>query len=391
MRGMLFGTLAGLAALMAGAGASDGKVVIPGAEGEIRPVGQPGFVHEGRLYGVIPRREGNRGEITYRVNVKRSPQPRVEHILNRDVAIKWEAEGKLAIDGIGKRTQDADELLATATFKAERESQWGKAHDVRCVLSWPVAGGGGSSSQRSGMTLTGHIVAPEVKLKELSFNHRPGENASDAIDLVAKAGDTEPSAVVPEYVAGREVNNAFAYVAGVKPTVQAVFEVWPKFVPSMTVSSPTTGKYDFDNRYQILDELLEAEAKPTGGVQTVSGGAGAFVALLQAKTSILHVVSGNTVTLPWRVESMANVKLSGKYWEEFTTTKHEKVYTLLGAPQLPWKDGAGHGKTYPWFGALEFVIGPAKGNKTCGTAGATDAHEAMRKITKYLFDGHDVK
>lgn len=169
MRGILLVALAGLAALMAGAGASDGKVVIPGAEGEIRPVGQPGFVHEGRLYGVIPRREGNQGEITYRVNVKRSPQPRVEHILNRDVAIKWEAEGKLAIDGIGKRTQDADELLATATFKAERESQWGKAHDVRCVLSWPVAGGGGSSSQRSGMTLTGHIVAPEVKLKELSL------------------------------------------------------------------------------------------------------------------------------------------------------------------------------------------------------------------------------
>ena len=84
---------------------------------------------------------------------------------------------------------------------------------------------------------------------------------------------------------------------------------------------------------------------------------------------------------------MANVKLSGKYWEEFTTPKHEKVYTLLGAPRLPWKDGAGHGKTYPWFGALEFVIGPNGKEQQYGAHGAVDGHDAMKKITKYLFEG----
>jgi len=388
MRGILLVALAGLAALMAGAGASDGKVVIPGAEGEIRPVGQPGFVHEGRLYGVIPRREGNRGEITYRVNVKRSPQPRVEHILNRDVAIKWEAEGKLAIDGIGKRTQDADELLATATFKAERESQWGKAHDVRCVLSWPVAGGGGSSSQRSGMTLTGHIVAPEVKLKELSFNHRPGENASDAIDLVANAGDTAPAAVVPEYVSGREGNYPVAYIPGVKPSVKAVFAVRPGFIPSLTVSSPAPVAGNPGNSYQILEGLPEVAAERGAGGQTPSGDAATFTALLQDGRETPRVIGNHTVALRWRVESMANVKFTGGYWEYLAETTQNNVYTLLDAPKMPWNDGGGGEGSYPWFGALEFVIGPAKNGKTCGTDGIADAHEAMRKITEYLFYEH---
>ena len=78
MKGKLRLALFVAAALMAGAAASDAKVVTPDLEGEIRPVGQPGFVHEGRLYGVIPNRVNNRGAITYYVNVKRAPQPHVE-------------------------------------------------------------------------------------------------------------------------------------------------------------------------------------------------------------------------------------------------------------------------------------------------------------------------
>ena len=244
---------------------------------------------------------------------------------------------------------------------------------------------------RGGMTLTGQVVAPEVEVKEIHFNHQVGRNASDAIDLVAVAGADNPSTVVPEYVAGRKDNYPVAYVPNVKPSIKAVFAVRPGFIPSLTVSSPAPVEGNAGNPYQILEGLPEVAAERGAGGQNSSGDAATFTALLQNERETPRVIGNHTVALRWRVESMANVKFTGGYWEYFAETTQNNVYTLLDAPKMPWMDGAGHGESYPWFGALEFVIGPAKNGITCGAAGVADAHEAMRKITEYLFDGHGVK
>lgn len=387
MKRKLFGALAALAmALMWGAAASDGAGPAAIADAEIRPDGAS-FVHDEREYGLLSHRDGSIGTIRYCVNVKRAPQPHVEHILSRDVQVEWSSPGLSTLKA-DKNPTGVGMVFSSVEVQATNKGQWGKVHEVNCTLTWTDVPPGRSPHQLGKMTLTGHVVAPEVEVKEIHFNHRTGQNANDAIDLVANAGDTAPAAVVPEYVAGRKDNYPVAYIPGVKPSVKAVFAVRPGFIPSLTVSSPAPVAGNPGNPYQILEGLPEVAAERGAGGQTPSGDAATFTALLQDGRETPRVIGNHTVSLRWRVESMANVKFTGGYWEYLAETTQNNVYTLLDAPKMPWNDGGGGEGAYPWFGALEFVIGPAKNGKTCGTDGIADAHEAMRKITEHLFYRH---
>ena len=226
-------------------------------------------------------------------------------------------------------------------------------------------------------TITLPVTAWDIWDTGLAFNHNPIDSTSDAINLredfktpyncpngewikvASTAHDATPS---PNYPA--------CWIAGVRPTVKARFEVQPADISNAVLSASSSGR--------ILSGIPQTMVHFSNGVTRALVGADATqFATFLLDANVPTVVSRSTNEVwTWMLHEINGHRVSN----EFIATNGPSVaYSILAEPVAPWVNNRGSIEN-AWETALSFIVSNA-------CEGATSEQAAVAQITSFLFSG----
>ena len=293
------------------------------------------------------------------VQFKKKPKLRKEFVLVKPPIVKWSSKGVWRESEVLDENGNVDPCKRRVFLT--KQSDWGKEDTFSATMTLhqmrehPLPPNPDGSPADNGPYLIGTesaslaLIAPEVEIESITFNHIPGNSDSDGIDLRTFYKGTD--IVGPEWTPTG--TQAVAYRAGVRPTVKVNFKLLPERLTRVKAKATETG---LGLTWGIAEAWTDSDNGQFSGVTSVSS----------------EVNKGN-VTWAWSATGFNGVPVSG--WNDFRKTEFP-VYKILDKPQLPWREGAGTQK--PWVTALDFAM------DTCGAKGAVTPKEAIRKITEYL-------
>ena len=177
--------------------------------------------------------------------------------------------------------------------------------------------------------------------------------------MASTAHDATPS---PNYPA--------CWIAGVRPTVKARFEVQPADISNAVLSASSSGR--------ILSGIPQTMVHFSNGVTRALVGADATqFATFLLDANVPTVVSRSTNEVwTWMLHEINGHRVSN----EFIATNGPSVaYSILAEPVAPWVNNRGSIEN-AWETALSFIVSNA-------CEGATSEQAAVAQITSFLFSG----
>ena len=226
-------------------------------------------------------------------------------------------------------------------------------------------------------TITLPVTAWDIWDTGLAFNHNPIDSTSDAINLredfktpyncpngewikaASAAHDATPSPNLPA-----------CWIAGVRPTIRAQFEVLPADISNAVLSAYSSG--------HILSDIPQTMIVFSNGVTRALAGADATqFATFLLDANVPTVVSRSTNEVwTWMLHEINGHRVSN----EFIATNGPSVaYSILAEPVAPWVNNRGSIEN-AWETALSFIVSNA-------CEGATSEQAAVAQITSFLFSG----
>lgn len=211
----------------------------------------------------------------------------------------------------------------------------------------------------------------------LAFNHNPIDSTSDAINLredyttpyncpngewikvASTAHDATPS---PNYPA--------CWIAGVRPTVKARFEVQPADISNAVLSASSSGR--------ILSGIPQTMVHFSNGVTRALVGTD----ITQFATFVLDdpvptMISRSTDEVwTWNIQEINGHGVSNVF---IATNGPSVAYSILAEPVAPWANNRGSIEN-AWETALSFIVSNA-------CEGAESQQAAVAQITSFLFSG----
>lgn len=269
-------------------------------------------------------RDGYNASALFSVDVKKSPDPHKEYVLCHP-AVEWICGG-LGLEEVYDEKGEVN--IWSILVKAEEASQWGAEYEIEANVSFyeslekPPPDEEHSHSLLTEASDSATVVAPEVKIKSISFNHTPGSSDSDGIDLQNDSYECE-IIKAPEWTLYE--TKSVAYRAGVVPTVKVDFDLKP----------------DRLNRVRAKAEESAKDFKLCGGIAEAWGPASN--ASFTGAGVVEKKVDKGTLKWTWSATGFNGIAVRG--WDEFQITS-VPAYKILGKPQAPWKEGGGNQK--PW-------------------------------------------
>ncbi|MBQ9759385.1 MAG: hypothetical protein IJW12_06415 [Opitutales bacterium] len=294
------------------------------------------------------------------VQFKKKPKLRKEFVLVKPPIVKWHS------NGIWREAEVLDENGNVDPCKRRvfltKQSDWGKEDTISATMTLhqmrehPLPPNPDGSPADNGPYLIGTesaslvLIAPEVEIESITFNHIPGNSDSDGIDLRTNYDGND--IVGPEWTpAGTQ---AVAYRVGVRPTVKVNFKLFPERLTRVKAGATETG---IGVTWGIAESWNDSDGGQFSGTTAVSPG-----------------VNKGNVTWIWSATGFNGVPVSG--WNDFQETEFP-VYKILDKPKLPWKEGAGTQK--PWVTALDFAM------DTCLAKKKTTSKAALMAETLVLY------
>ena len=370
-----------------------GEIEIVEIQKHVMPALGNGFVatETKTYYDVVRKRESVRGkngqirdhgEIAYVALDKRAPIPHQEFILIDEVQIEWSVTPRLAQETWGK----LDHLRqGIARFSLNEPQEWGNAYTVDVRRTWFGIEEDRSKSDARRIpyfaVASAHFVAPDVKLRQISFNHAPGAFANDAHDL-RQNYQAQKDFAAPEYVAdanGEVANHdPVLYSGGQKPCVKAEFKLSPEVLDVIELDA--TDAQESGESTGPLGDLEFAGAiddgkNPETGLVRVT---------LRAKEKIPSEMSKRKQSWNWNVRKVQGCTFA--WGSAFATELPNDIYVVLDAPCAPWVTNKPDSPQNPWVVALDFVHGKCNGGKV-----VKEKSEQIRLITQYLFYKHNCR
>ena len=294
------------------------------------------------------------------VAVEKKPIPRKEFILVEPPKAEWTHGNVWRVEEVLDDKGGIDQFSKLVVL--DKASDWGKEDKFSATVTYyqvrehPLPPKRDGSPADNGPYFAGSdtkslvVVAPEVSLESVTFNHVPGNSDSDGVDL--RKSYSGPDFVGPEWsLAGTQ---PVAYRAGVRPTVKVDFKIRPSRLNRVRAKAEESGM-------GLTWGISESWSTSSSGI-------------FSGVTAVSPQIDKGYVSWKWAVTGFNGVPAYG--WDDVRTTT-VSVYKILGQPQSPWKEGAGTQK--PWTDALDFAI------EKCGTKGKLKSKEALMSITRALY------
>ena len=293
------------------------------------------------------------------VAVEKKPIPRKEFILVEPPKAEWTHGNVWRVEEVLDDKGGIDQFSKLVVL--DKASDWGKEDKFSATVTYyqvrehPLPPKRDGSPADNGPYFAGSdtkslvVVAPEVSLESVTFNHVPGNSDSDGVDL--RKSYSGPDFVGPEWsLAGTQ---PVAYRAGVRPTVKVDFKIRPSRLNRVRAKAEESGM-------GLTWGISESWSTSSSGI-------------FSGVTAVSPQIDKGYVSWKWAVTGFNGVPAYG--WDDVRTTT-VSVYKILGQPQSPWKEGAGTQK--PWTDALDFAI------NECGTKGLRTKKAVIKCITEYL-------
>jgi len=294
------------------------------------------------------------------VTIEKKPIPRKEFILVEPPKAEWAHGNVWRVEDVLDDKGEIDQFSKLVVL--DKASDWGKEDKFSATVTYyqvrehPLPPKRDGSPADNGPYFAGSdtkslvVVAPEVSLESITFNHVPGNSDSDGIDL--RKSYSAPDFVGPEWsLAGTQ---PVAYRAGVRPTVKVDFKIRPTRLNRVRAKAEESGM-------GLTWEISESWSTSSSGI-------------FSGVTAVSPQIDKGDVSWKWAVTGFNGVPAYG--WDDVRTTT-VSVYKILGQPQSPWKEGAGTQK--PWTDALDFAI------EKCGTKGKLKSKETLMSTTSALY------
>ncbi|MBE6401881.1 MAG: hypothetical protein E7037_07665 [Verrucomicrobia bacterium] len=308
---------------------------------------------------IFNSRKSRKSEAKVWVTIEKKPIPRKEFILVEPPKAEWSHGNVWRVEEVFDDKGEIDQFSKLVVL--DKASDWGKEDKFSATVTYyqvrehPLPPKRDGSPADNGPYFAGSdtkslvVVAPEVSLESITFNHVPGNSDSDGIDL--RKNYSGPDIIGPEWsLAGTQ---PVAYRAGVRPTVQVDFKIRPTRLNRVRAKAEESGM-------GLTWGISESWSTSSGGI-------------FSGVAAVSPQIDKGDVSWKWAVTGFNGVPAYG--WDDVRTTT-VSVYKILGQPQSPWKEGAGTQK--PWTDALDFAI------EKCGTKGIKDPLRALYFATKYL-------
>lgn len=308
---------------------------------------------------IFNSRKSRKSEAKVWVTIEKKPIPRKEFILVEPPKAEWSHGNVWRVEDVFDDKGEIDQFSKLVVL--DKASDWGKEDKFSATVTYyqvrehPLPPKRDGSPADNGPYFAGSdtkslvVVAPEVSLESITFNHVPGNSDSDGIDLRKNYSGSD--FVGPEWsLAGTQ---PVAYRAGVRPTVKVDFKIRPARLNRVRAKAEESGM-------GLTWGISESWSTSSSGI-------------FSGVTAVSPQIDKGDVSWKWAVTGFNGVPAYG--WDDVRMTT-VSVYKILGQPQSPWKEGAGTQK--PWTDALDFAI------EKCGTKGKLNEKSALVMATAAL-------
>ena len=297
-----------------------------------------------------------------------------------DCCCSWayEQDGLVRIQSVSSNLR----LWANATNQLHA-GDTGTVFAIQATAPSPSVGGshvvyeivGPSNDVRRTITLP--ITAWDIWDTGLAFNHNPTDSTSDAINL--REDYTTPyncpngewiKVASAAHNATPNPNYPACWIAGVRPTVKARFEVLPADISNAVLSAISSG--------HILSDIPQTTVVFSNGVTRALVGTDVTQFSTFALDSTVPTMVSRSTNEVW-TWSIQEINGHGVSNEFIATNGPSVAYSILAEPVEPWVNNRSSIEN-AWETALAFIVPSA-----CD--GAASEQAAVAQITSFLFSG----